>query len=51
MKDLGEEIPTEACPVDKIVEPDEMGWAHGENERLEITKDRNTDVAKNEDET
>ena len=31
MKDLREEVGTKACIVDN---PDEMGWTHGQNERL-----------------
>ena len=33
MKDLREEVETKAC-----IEPDEMGWTHGQNERRKITE-------------
>ena len=38
MIDLREEIGTEACMLGQIVEPDEKSWAHGQNERREISE-------------
>ena len=38
MKDPREEVGTKACIVGKILEPDETGWTHGQNERREITE-------------
>ena len=30
---IQEDLGTEACSVGKAVEPDEMGWTHGQNEK------------------
>ena len=38
MEDLRETIGTEACLVGTTVEPDEMGWTHGQNERRNIAE-------------
>ncbi len=38
MKDIREEVETQACVVGGKILPDEIGWTHGENERREIAE-------------
>ena len=52
LKDLREEVATKASIVGNIVEPDEMGWTHGQNKMRDYRKDlrqRSKTVAENEE--